>query len=307
MANLLPSPILLAVVPKPAILIRSSACLPWKGFLLEKYLSNPGERVGDSVDRQVLATLCSAASWGEHRAIDGKFVRYRKTLGALTIFPKGPVPELRLRKESEVLFCAFEEKFLSSVRDELDGRQPAPLDFRSGIHDRSIFQILNLLFAELESGGSSCELYAESLAHALAVRFLHLGQQIPQEVFAGVPALSYPKLSRVRELIESRLAETLSLEELAKESGYSRSHFLRTFRAATGMTPHAYVLKERVERARRLLSRSDVSCAEIAYSCGFSSQAHMSAAFRKDLGRTPGEYRQEVVGARERSSHSEIP
>jgi len=101
-------------------------------------------------------------------------------------------------------------------------------------------------------------------------------------------------LFRVQELIESRLEADLTLQELASEVGYSRSHFLRMFHATTGTTPHRYVLNRRVERARRLLGDPEMSIAQVAYCCGFSSQAHLTLAFRKVCGLTPGEYRREL-------------
>jgi AraC family transcriptional regulator len=76
--------------------------------------------------------------------------------------------------------------------------------------------------------------------------------------------------------------------------GYSRSHFLRMFHATTGMTPHRYVLNRRIERARRRLGDADMSIAQVAYCCGFSNQAHLTLAFRKVCGLTPGEYRREL-------------
>ena len=98
----------------------------------------------------------------------------------------------------------------------------------------------------------------------------------------------------IKQLIESRLGADLTLLELAAESGYSRSHFLRVFHATTGITPHHYVLMRRIERARQLLAETDLSIAEIAYRCGFANQAHLTLAFRRDCGVTPGEYRRQV-------------
>jgi len=101
-------------------------------------------------------------------------------------------------------------------------------------------------------------------------------------------------LRGIQELIESRLDADLTLRELAAEIGYSRSHFLRMFRATTGMTPHRYVLKRRLERARQLFVQVEFSIAEIAIMCGFSSQAHLTLAFRKEYGLTPTEYRRHL-------------
>jgi AraC family transcriptional regulator len=86
----------------------------------------------------------------------------------------------------------------------------------------------------------------------------------------------------------------LSLASLANESGYSRAHFLRMFRAATGLTPHQYVLERRLSAAQQLLRQSTMLLADIALKCGFSSQTYMNDVFRKRLGVTPQKYRRNI-------------
>jgi AraC family transcriptional regulator len=236
--------------------------------------------------------LCSAAWRGEHTTVTGAFAPHRKTAGALTAVPDGPLPAARSLQPCDLLYCAFDPGLLLDVRSEIDGKVPS-LGFRSGVRDHAITQILNLLLAEVERGDVSPRLYIDSLAHALAVRFLFLGEKSPSPSF-GSATLTRNKLARVQELIESRLDSDLSLRELAATAGYSRSHFLRAFRATTGMTPHRYVLHQRIERAGRLLRDARMSISEVAYRCGFSSQSHLTSALRKVWGLTPAEYRRQL-------------
>jgi AraC family transcriptional regulator len=286
--------ILSPVILGPATLIRSSSALRWQSLLLEKYSCSPGERPEEKpLDQHVLVMLCSPTWRGEKKAADGTFVPASKAVGALTTVPRGPVPFGRSFEKADILYCAFGDPLLSAVREELDGRLPLPVSPRSGLHDHAVSEILHLLFAEVESGGASGTLYAESLAHALAVRFLFLGEYLPTRSSATA-VLPQRKLRGIQDLIESRLDADLTLQELAAAIGYSRSHFLRMFRATTGMTPHRYVLKRRVERARQLLEQVGLSIAEVAMICGFSSQAHLTFAFRKEYGITPTEYRRHL-------------
>ena len=85
-----------------------------------------------------------------------------------------------------------------------------------------------------------------------------------------------------------------SLEVLAKESGYSRVHFVRMFRTATGYTPHNNLLRLRLDRARELLASRTLSLTDIALECGFSSHSHLSRVFRQVLDVTPSEYRRNL-------------
>jgi AraC family transcriptional regulator len=278
----------------PATLLQSSGPLNWGGVLLEKYVCRPGERsAGNVLDAPVLVMLCSPAWRGEHVAADGTFAPHSKTVGALTVVPNGPLPAARSLRQCDLLYCAFDHNLMSEVRSEIEGEVPHSLRLRSYVRDHAVSDILSLLFEEVKLGGMSTRLYIDSLAHALTVRFLFLGER-PSGQSRGPATLSRRKLSRVQELIESRLNADLSLQELAAEVGYSRSHFLRAFHATTGVTPHRYVLNRRIERARRLLSGTDMTIAQVAYCCGFSSQAHLTLAFRKLCGITPGEYRREL-------------
>jgi len=279
----------------PATLLQSSAPLNWRGVLLEKYICRPGERrAGSVLDAPVLAMLCSPAWRGEHVAADGTFAPHSKTIGALTVVPNGPLPAARSLQQCDLLYCAFDQRLVSEVRNEVEGEVPSSLGLRSSCgRDHAISEILNLLFGEIELGRVSTRLYIDSLVHALTVRFLFLGERTPGQT-RGPATLTRRKLSRVEELVESRLDAGLTLQELAAAVGYSRSHFLRAFHATTGVTPHRYLLNRRIERARRLLAETDMSIAQVAYSCGFSSQAHLTLAFRKVCGLTPGEYRREL-------------
>ena len=98
-------------------------------------------------------------------------------------------------------------------------------------------------------------------------------------------------LQRVLDRMKTDLATDLDLSTLAAESGYSRSHFLRTFRGAMGCSPHRWLIRLRVEQAKTMLRENSISLIDIALDCGFSSHAHFSNTFRQIVGVTPSEYR----------------
>lgn len=99
--------------------------------------------------------------------------------------------------------------------------------------------------------------------------------------------LSPAALHRVKLFVEAHLARRIRVGELAQRSGLSVFYFTRAFRQSTGMTPHAYVQRRRVERARELLSQSTRSLGDIALEVGFSSQSHFTTVFRRLTGLTP--------------------
>ncbi len=99
-----------------------------------------------------------------------------------------------------------------------------------------------------------------------------------------------PAVARVRELIENRFEEDLSMEELAATARLSPYHFLRVFRRHTGLTPHAYLLQVRVDHAKQMLA-AGTPIAETSAACGFADQSHLTRRFKSVLGVTPGQYR----------------
>lgn len=115
---------------------------------------------------------------------------------------------------------------------------------------------------------------------------------IPEpESAARAPGPSAPAaLARVRALIEDRLGDTLSLNDLATEARMSRYHLLRTFRNWTGMTPHAWQIDRRIQQARHLLDR-EIPLSEIAQHLGFADQSHFQRIFKQRVAVNPGEYR----------------
>jgi len=87
------------------------------------------------------------------------------------------------------------------------------------------------------------------------------------------------------------LSQSIELAELAGIAGLSVFHFARQFKQSAGVTPHSFVVQKRVERAREMLGRTDLSLSEIAIATGFSDQSHFARHFRQMLGTTPGQFR----------------
>jgi AraC-like DNA-binding protein len=104
-------------------------------------------------------------------------------------------------------------------------------------------------------------------------------------------------MRRAHDLIDRDYAEALDLDDLAREAGYSKFHFARTFAAAYGETPRAYLTRRRVERAKNLLRTANLSVTEVCYVVGFGSLGSFSALFRRLVGQSPSAYRATSVAA----------
>jgi AraC-like DNA-binding protein len=106
----------------------------------------------------------------------------------------------------------------------------------------------------------------------------------------AVPRIAADRLARITALLHDAYGERLPIAQLAQMAGMSRYAFIRAFRAATGMAPHAYQLDLRIKAARRLL-RDGRTLTAVAHDLGFADQAHFQRAFKERVAMTPGAYR----------------
>ena len=105
-------------------------------------------------------------------------------------------------------------------------------------------------------------------------------------------ALDDRRLRRVMQFIATNLKNNIRLRDLARAANLSPFHFARAFRKATGESPHRFVRGCRLERAKDLLAQDDLSLAEIALACNFSSQSSFTRAFTRAYGIAPGKFRE---------------
>jgi RpiB/LacA/LacB family sugar-phosphate isomerase len=111
----------------------------------------------------------------------------------------------------------------------------------------------------------------------------------PIEVVGGLPPR---RLQRVFSHIRENVARDLSVTELAQVVGMSQYYFSKLYKMSTGITPHQYVMRQRVERAQEYLRESRTPLAEIATQVGFETQSHFTSVFRRLVGATPKHYRE---------------
>lgn len=166
------------------------------------------------------------------------------------------------------------------------------IDLKLGTVDPLLEQIALALLGTLKSppdGGSA--IYADGLVQAMVLHLLRiqgasLGRaEVPSASAGGVA------LKRVLNLIEVDPGATLSTAVLAEKAGLTPQTFAKSFAKTFGITVHQYVLDRRLDLAKRLLVSTDLPLVDIALRTGFSSQSHLSTAFKRLTGATPRQYR----------------
>jgi AraC family transcriptional regulator len=264
-----------------------------RGSAIGRYCGSPeeGDTSAAAAPNQHFLTMCARPARFEKAGIHNNWVSYVKSPGTLCFVPAGVQSGTRAQSDFELVACALDCTLVNGIDVELDHRPAGELRLRTNFKDPAAQQLLRLLLADFASECPAGRLYTDHLIHALAYRVLILARDVsPSGATRPVSGLPNRILRRVVDRMRVSDAQ-LSLQSLAEESGYSRVHFVRMFQAATGRSPHNYLLNMRVERARDLLSNPALSLIEIALECGFSSHSHMTRVFRQFLGVTPSEYR----------------
>lgn len=161
-----------------------------------------------------------------------------------------------------------------------------------GYFDPVVSDAMRRLLIEAQAPSARGQMMIDALVQQIVVAILRrvIGDKAaPQRT----RTLSRAELDRAMELIEDQIEENIGLEAVAATLGMPPHVFARAFKATVGTAPHQYLIKRRIARAQDLLVDTREPLAEVAYSCGFASQAHMTNVFSKRLGITPGKYRQE--------------
>jgi AraC family transcriptional regulator len=275
----------------PSRCLVSSTGLGWKDIAVERHVIDPGEKP-ETATSHYLVKLASGTevAYGEGPNERGHLLPYSKPPGTMYFFVEGWIPAIYPTTKTELTVCALHPTFIRNAVEELADGSAMDVHNRVGFHDEPGVALIRLLEAEALSEGLSGALYRDHLAYALTSRLL-LGRVAAERAGKSENRLPVPRLRRVVERMEEDLSADLDLKTLAAASGYSRNHFLRMFRAATGLTPHQYLLRVRVKQAQALLKDRSKRLIDIAIACGFSNDAHFSRVFRKVVGATPSEYR----------------
>jgi AraC-like DNA-binding protein len=163
------------------------------------------------------------------------------------------------------------------------------MKFANGEHRSPIIKnLFNAIRADVIQGSPGGPLFIQSVVVSLLHHLHQSSEQLP--VFAK-GGLSRRQLDIFRNLVEADLAGKLSLEQLSREVGVSSGYLSRAFKRSTGLSPHQYVLRTRVGRAKQMIQTTGRSLDEIAEQVGFADGSHMTTVFLKLTGKPPSHFR----------------
>ena len=271
----------------------SSSGLGWESIAVERHELGLADRSEIATSHHIV-TLTSGLKVASGEFVwNGRHLRYTKPPGVMHLYLAGVVPAVYPSTQIDLIMCALDPVFVEGVSAEQESPFAIKLREQMNFYDGAVGSLIRLIEREARSGGASGRLYLDHLTFALTLRLLNFGTK-NQDPHVSSNSLSHPRLKRVIERMQSDLDKDIDLRTLAIESGYSASHFLRMFRAATGFTPHRYLLQLRVARAQAMMKNKAVHLIDVALACGFSSHAQLSHVFRRIVGVTPSEYRRRI-------------
>jgi AraC family transcriptional regulator len=259
----------------------------WNGLNIEYHLQPPAE----CEMRQPQHTICIILSGCqlERRVDSGQLQRIHAGSGEVLIYPASSEHWIRWQQHAEFLLLFLDPALLNQTADELAARSTIELiGSKKETHDPLLQQIGLALKAEIdEETAAFSSLYAESLASALSAHLLRRYTVWKPTTRDSTGNRTAPAVLQVIAYIHDNLDQQLTLAELSFIADMSPYHFARTFKHVTGVAPHQYVLNARLERAKSLLQRGNVSIAEVAHKVGFFDQSHFTRYFKRLVGITP--------------------
>lgn len=178
------------------------------------------------------------------------------------------------------------------VQDAAGSDEPVELGEELGTSDRLLEQLVLSMDETLRRWEPAARTYLDQLGSMVAAQLVRRhGAGAGSGGDRPADGLGDRQLAAVRAVMEERLAEPVSLADLAAVAGLSVSQFSRRFKARTGLAPHRFLLGLRIDQAVRLLRTDGASIADIAVRCGFSHQEHLTRVMRARLDTTPGAVR----------------
>jgi AraC family transcriptional regulator len=281
--------------------ILSSQTQGWDNILVEQFQHPPGEEKHHFSDEHAICLSLAPRPIRLLQIKGGRTYVGLQSKGDVSLTP-AKIPSfsrwesddscLQIRIASQFI-QRIASQFIQRIARETIATDPDRLELRPEfqIRDPQIEAIGMMLLAELKQENIGGRLYIDSLSNVLAV---HLLRQYATPKFRFVvyeSALSERQILQVLEYIHKYLHQDIKLADLATLLNISESHFSHRFKQAIGITPHQYLLQQRIERAKQLLKEGDLSIMDIALLCGFSSHSHLSKQFRQLTGMTPKAYR----------------
>ncbi len=270
----------------------SQAC-GWQGMSLRGYRYGPSDVAVPPI-RDYMIVVYGRGITPMSRQCFSRWSNEQVTPGNVSLLTHRIHSHWRWTQDIEVTHLYLSPAQLTRVANDVFERDIQDIELSDVLKadDPSLAEMVRHLAAETTQPGVGGRLYADAIMNQACV---HILRNYANVVFKpGSDArhrLSSKQQKQILEYINANIGNNIVLNDLARVCGLSVYYFARSFRDTYGVPPHEFVINLRLDYARNMLRCSQLPLKDVAASCGFSDQSHMTRLFRKCLGITPGQLR----------------
>jgi AraC family transcriptional regulator len=233
-----------------------------------------------------------------------EMIRLTADAGEMSLIPNHLEKWVR-NEDLHYLSIAISDAALTAASDGTSGE--VELRRTDNLSDARLGALVEAVNAERIAGFPSGRLFLDSIEQALAVALVNGYAVRHRSVQTYRGGLGCARLRMIKELVHAKMEDELTLCEMAQSVELTTAHFARMFRKSTGETPHQFVLRNRIERAKEMLRAAELRVLDVAVACGFKTQQHFARVFRRMCGACPTKYRQEFLQYRATSARKTRP
>ena len=215
-----------------------------------------------------------------------------------TLFDLSDLPMVEVEGRYDMLRVYLPRRRMISVAESMARRSDVRLRLpKPGFDDCIIKNLLNIINFAFDNPERTSQLFIDEISVLLMSHLIHTYSDVlPVEPRTRGGLASWQERI-AKEILFARMRDPPTVDELGQACGVSARHFIRAFRQSTGLTPHQWLMQERVLNAKNLLEHSDRTLAEISAMCGYANQSHLCRAFLRCFGQSPSRARRQAATA----------
>lgn len=261
-----------------------------KGLSAAQWFNQNGEAAYDEPGHHTFSIYLSGGEAVERVSKTGALIGGAP--GKICLLPEDHRSNWRIPQTLEMFHLYFSAQKIKSVALQVLDKDPRQIGLQDLTFEADPYaeNILKHIVLPLDWSERANRLTLSSAADLFLVHILNSYAHSPQQLPPVKGGLSPYVCNQVESYLNAHFGDPISLGDLAELTGYSSFHFARMFKESFAVPPHQYLDRLRIQKAQEFLKNKEISLAEVALACGYSSQAHFSTRFKKAVGLTPKQF-----------------
>lgn len=231
------------------------------------------------------------------RSFEGVWKKTECMQGDCSLLTRSQLSHWHWTQSIDVNHVYLTEKLMSTIAQDILERSIEEVRLRDvlRVHDPVMSYLSSSISQEVKENSIGGSLLVESLATQLVVHLLRHYSDFTFKCATDAFRFSRAEKKCLQEYIDSRLGETISLTSLASVVSMGQYSFSKMFKLSFGVPPYTYVIERRLLKAQQLIIAGKLPLKTIAYTCGFSDQAHLTRAFKSRFKVTPSAFKDQTL------------